>query len=280
MHDVVRRLAATRERNRDEVAGLSAQRADSIVGGGIAIETFMEFVRADEVMVSGQGVREGIALSLLRMAVAPTDEVKEATLSSLVRRFDGWDPDAAVRRRATAAALARGDRPEGGRDDGRGARPRCPSCSTSAAASTSSIGMDMWRTCCSTTELDGFTHQEIALASAVVRLAGDRHADPRRLGSLLRRPIGRCTRPRRRAARAGRRNRAPMPARPAHQGLLLGRQGRSRVGAAVVVMAKPRHRAAVRESVWKIVGDKNWVGLGLETWGLGPPEEEEEEEER
>ena len=38
-----------------------------------------------------------------------------------------------------------------------------------------------------TTELDGFTHQEIALASAVVRQAGDRHADPRRLGPLLRR---------------------------------------------------------------------------------------------
>ena len=186
MHDVVRRLASTRERNRDEVPGMSAQRADSIVGGGIAIETFMEFVRADEVMVSGQGVREGIALSLLRMAIAPTAEVKEAALSSLVRRFDGWDPDAAVRRRATAAALLDGIDPK----------------TDEAIAEALDHGarlLDIGRSfdffnrhghvadVLLTTELDGFTHQEIALASAVVRLAGDRHADPRRLGPLLRR---------------------------------------------------------------------------------------------
>ena len=187
MRDVVRRLAATREHKRDEIAGLSAQRADSIVGGGIAIETFMEFVRADEVMVSGQGVREGIALSLLRMAVAPTDEVKEATLSSLVRRFDGWDADAAARRRGAAAELLDG------------IDPRADAAIAEAIDHGARL-LDIGRSfdffnrhghvadVLLTTELDGFTHQEIALASAVVRLAGDRHADQRRLGALLRPP--------------------------------------------------------------------------------------------
>jgi exopolyphosphatase/guanosine-5'-triphosphate,3'-diphosphate pyrophosphatase len=186
MHDVVRRLAATREHKRDEVPGLSAQRADSIVGGGIAIETFMEFVRADEVMVSGQGVREGIALSLLRMAVAPTAVIKESTLSSLVRRFDGWDPDAAGRRRTIAAALFAGIDPKA--DEG-----------IAEAVDHGARLLDVGRSfdffdrhghvadLLLTTELDGFTHQEIALVSAVVRLAGDRHADPRRLGPLFRR---------------------------------------------------------------------------------------------
>jgi exopolyphosphatase/guanosine-5'-triphosphate,3'-diphosphate pyrophosphatase len=186
MHDVVRKLAATRESRRDEIAGLSSQRADSIVGGGIAIETFMEYVRADEVLVSGQGVREGIALSLLRMAVAPPNEVKESTLSSLVRRFDGWDPEASGRRRAVASALFEAIDPKAG----------------SAIANAIDHGarlLDVGRSfdffdrhghvadVLLTTELDGFTHEEIALASAVVRLAGDRHADPRKLGPLLRR---------------------------------------------------------------------------------------------
>ena len=40
--------------------------ADSIVGGAIAIETLMEIVRAKEILVSSQGVREGIALRLLK----------------------------------------------------------------------------------------------------------------------------------------------------------------------------------------------------------------------
>ena len=35
------------------------------------------------------------------------------------------------------------------------------------------------------TELNGFTHEELALASVLVRRAGDRHADPKLLGTLI-----------------------------------------------------------------------------------------------
>ena len=62
---VVNRLATTREKRRDEIPGLSAERADSIVGGGVAIQALAEFVRAKHVLVSGQGVREGVALRLV-----------------------------------------------------------------------------------------------------------------------------------------------------------------------------------------------------------------------
>jgi exopolyphosphatase/guanosine-5'-triphosphate,3'-diphosphate pyrophosphatase len=184
LHDVVRRLTATRERKRDEIAGLSAQRADSIVGGGIVIETFMEFVRADETLVSGQGVREGIALDLLRVGMAPTSAVKEASLASLVRRFDGWDAPAASRRRAAAAALTRGIDPD--------ADPAVVEAIDHGARL-----LDIGRSfdyfdrhghvadVLLSTELNGFTHEEIARVSAVVRLAGDRHADPRSLGPLI-----------------------------------------------------------------------------------------------
>jgi exopolyphosphatase/guanosine-5'-triphosphate,3'-diphosphate pyrophosphatase len=184
LHDVVRRLAATRENKRDAISGLSAQRADSIVGGGIAIETFMEFVRADEILVSGQGVREGIALSLLRMAVIPTAAVKESTVSSLVRRFDGWDAESAARRRRVAAALVAGI------DDD------APASMIEALDHGARL-LDVGRSfdffgrhghvadVLLSTELDGFTHEEIARMSALVRLAGDRHADPRHLSPLL-----------------------------------------------------------------------------------------------
>src|SRR5262249_43667939 len=63
--EIVDSLAGTKEKRRDEVAGLSAERADSIVGGAMAILTLAEFLRAKEILVSGQGLREGIALKLL-----------------------------------------------------------------------------------------------------------------------------------------------------------------------------------------------------------------------
>jgi exopolyphosphatase/guanosine-5'-triphosphate,3'-diphosphate pyrophosphatase len=174
--DVVDRLAATREKRRDEIAGLSAERADSIVGGAVAIQTLAEFVRAEHILVSGQGVREGIALGLLKMAVESPETVKEASLSSLVSRFDGWRPDAAARRRGVAAALQRA------------LEPRAPAGIALAVDHAARV-LDIGRTfdvvnrhehvadILLTTELNGFTHHELALMSAIVRRAGDRHAD-------------------------------------------------------------------------------------------------------
>jgi hypothetical protein len=55
------------------------------------------FSVAKQILVSGQGVREGIALELLKIVIGTPDIVREASLSSLVSRFDGWKPDAASR---------------------------------------------------------------------------------------------------------------------------------------------------------------------------------------
>src|SRR5262245_33847068 len=49
--DVIDRLATTREKRRDEIPGLSADRSDSIVGGAVAIHTLATFVRASEILV-------------------------------------------------------------------------------------------------------------------------------------------------------------------------------------------------------------------------------------
>ena len=127
--DVVDRLAATREKRRDEIPGLSAERADSIVGGGVAIQTLAEFVRAKHILVSGQGVREGIALRLLKIAVGSPETVKEASLSSLVvavRRMEarGCVAPAWHRRRASTCARAARSGERGDGDRSRRSRAR------------------------------------------------------------------------------------------------------------------------------------------------------------
>ncbi len=184
LREVVRRLATTRQKHRDAIAGLSAERADSVVGGAVAIEVLMELVRAQQVVVSGQGVREGIAQSVLKMRVASERDVKEVSLASLASRFDSWHPEAAARRRATAATLLRSLEP--GADAAlaqaldRGARLLDIGTSLDFFERHEHVA-DMLLA----TELDGFTHEEIALVSGLVRLAGDRHADLEPLSPLV-----------------------------------------------------------------------------------------------
>ncbi len=184
LHDIVGQIVAMRQKNRDEISGLSAERADSIVGGAIGIETFMEFVGAKDIVVSGQGVREGLALHLLKMEVTATKTVKEASLSSLVSRFDGWNPDTAARRRTVAAALLR-------------ALETKPDPRIAEALDHGARVLDIGRSLdfvqrhelvaeiLLATELTGFTHEELAFVSALVRRAGDRHASAKGFEPLI-----------------------------------------------------------------------------------------------
>ena len=176
LKEVVDRLAATKEKRRDDMAGLSAERADSIVGGAVAIQTLAEFVGANHILVSGQGVRQGIALRLLKIPIGSPETVKEASLASLVSRFDGWTPEAASRRRDVASALQRA------------LEPRAPASVAMAIGDAARV-LDIGRSLdvvnrhehvadiMLTTELNGFAHHELALVSSIVRRAGDRHAD-------------------------------------------------------------------------------------------------------
>ncbi len=181
--DVADRLAATRQKHRDAIPGLSAERADSIVGGAVAIHTLAEFVGAKSIVVSGQGVREGVALRMLKMAVGTPETVKEASLSSLVSRFGGFRPDAAHRRRRLASSLQQSLEPRA-------------SAAIALAIDHAARVLDIGRTfdvvnrheraadILLTTELIGLSHHELALASAIVLRAGDRHADTPALASV------------------------------------------------------------------------------------------------
>jgi len=184
LRELAARLASLTLKKREAIPGLSHERGDSIVGGALAIETLMEEVGASEIMVSGQGVREGLAYSLAGDGVSSPREVREASLRSLTARFDGWSQEAAERRRSIAAALARALEP----------RARAEILE---AIDYSAWTLDLGRSIdffnrhehvadiFLDTELNGFTHHQIALTSAVVRRTGDEHFDPKGLAPLI-----------------------------------------------------------------------------------------------
>jgi exopolyphosphatase/guanosine-5'-triphosphate,3'-diphosphate pyrophosphatase len=180
---IVDRLARTSEKRRDEIAGLSAERADSIVGGAAAIDTLAEFVGARGILVSGHGLREGLALRLFGMPMTSPAMVKEAALSSLVSRFGGWRADAAARRRAVGATLLEKLEPE---------TPALLAAAVDDAARVLDVGRsldvvnrhDHVAEMLLIADVHGVSHEELAFASAIVRRAGDRHADVPRLAPV------------------------------------------------------------------------------------------------
>jgi exopolyphosphatase/guanosine-5'-triphosphate,3'-diphosphate pyrophosphatase len=182
--DIVATLASRRLEKRERIPGLSGERGDSIVGGALAIETLLGEVGAAHVRISGQGVREGLAYSLLDGAVPSPAEVRERSVASLTGRFAGWDASHAERRVAVAealwTALVPASDPEIREALRHGARV-----------------LDMGRAVdffdrhehtadfVLASDLDGFTHRDIALLAMVVRSAGDGDEDPTIYSPLL-----------------------------------------------------------------------------------------------
>lgn len=180
--EIARMLSARRLAQRERVAGLSDERGDSIVGGAFAILTLMEHLEAERLIVSGQGVREGLALSLLGEQLPSPSQVRNASVLSLASRFGTWRPDAALRRRALANALqARLD-------------PRAPAELREALA-YAAVLLDLGRALdffdryehvadmVEQTELLGFSHRQLALVAAVLRAARSRQGTTK--GPLL-----------------------------------------------------------------------------------------------
>jgi len=185
VRDITDLLAARRQRKRDSLPGLSDERGDSIVGGAEGIATLMQVCGARELHVSGQGVREGLAFNLVDGYVPSVERVRAASIASLVARFDGWRADSAERRAALGHRL------------GRVLLPRRAGELLAALVLAARL-LDVGRSLdffdrhehtadiVLATELNGYTHREIALLSAVLRRAGDDKADEHLLSPLLR----------------------------------------------------------------------------------------------
>ena len=177
-------VASRRLKRRADIPGLNDDRGDSIVGGGLAILTLMETLDAAAIQVSGQGVREGLALGLAAAGMPPTRAVREASIRALAESFREWSPAAAARRETLAGALASK------------LHPAASGRLREALAHSARI-LDIGRSIdffdrhehvasiVLQTDLLGFSHREIALLSAVVASAGDERSDLTRYEPLL-----------------------------------------------------------------------------------------------
>jgi exopolyphosphatase/guanosine-5'-triphosphate,3'-diphosphate pyrophosphatase len=171
LEDLAGRLASRRASRRGQVAGLNADRADSIVGGALAALGISEHVDADESWVSGQGLREGVALDALGIRPAPVEAVRRASVAATASRFATWEPARAHRRARVALRLSAALDP----DAGPKGRELLEHAATLLDAGRS---VDYYRRFEHTADvitngdLAGFTHRRLAQLAAIVRFAG------------------------------------------------------------------------------------------------------------
>ena len=171
-------------KKRGDISGLNEDRGDSIVGGGLAIAALVRLLEADEVWVSGQGVREGLARSLTSEDLPSPRDVRTASVRALAARFAGWEAESASRRAAIAEALL-------------SALDLAPDQDVKEGLLHAAALLDVGRSVdyfdrhehvadiVLATDLLGFSHRGIALVSSIVRAAGDEDAKPRSYAPLV-----------------------------------------------------------------------------------------------
>jgi len=169
---LTRILVSRRLARRRAIAGLSSERADSIAGGAVVALTAMEVFGAPDVLVSGQGLREGLVYDAIGEPPPAIEEVRRSSIDALASRFATWDPTRARRRVAAVRELAAALEPKAGPGF------REP---VGEAAAILDVGrsIDYYRRFEHTADmlvradLIGFSHRRLALLAAVVRQAGD-----------------------------------------------------------------------------------------------------------
>jgi exopolyphosphatase/guanosine-5'-triphosphate,3'-diphosphate pyrophosphatase len=169
--DVASRLSERALSRRRSVAGLNPDRADSIVGGALVVQTLMD-IAASDVIVSGQGLREGVALDAIPDADPSIRQTRIESIRALACRFSTWDERRASRRRAIARTLLLALDPEA-------------SAAATERLDTASVLLDVGRSVdyyrrhrhaadiLIEADLVGYTHRELAFLAAVIRSAGN-----------------------------------------------------------------------------------------------------------
>jgi exopolyphosphatase/guanosine-5'-triphosphate,3'-diphosphate pyrophosphatase len=177
------------------IRGLSKDRGDSIVGGSLTVHTAMQLVEAREILVSGQGLREGVLLATLGDELPDVPLVRATSIAALAQRFRGWSLEVAGRRAQIARQLLEALVPD--------SSPEMREILGHAAA-VLDIGrsLDYYNRhrhaalIVASAGLNGFSHRGIALLSAVLYQADNGDARLKSYRSLLRSkdevPILRC----------------------------------------------------------------------------------------
>jgi exopolyphosphatase/guanosine-5'-triphosphate,3'-diphosphate pyrophosphatase len=102
---IVDELARRSMRSRAKVRGLNPDRADSIVAGGLIVQTTMRLLGAKRLVVSSRGLREGLALGGPDVEVPDPSWVRTISIHTLAARFATWEPKGAARRGTLAGDL-------------------------------------------------------------------------------------------------------------------------------------------------------------------------------
>jgi exopolyphosphatase/guanosine-5'-triphosphate,3'-diphosphate pyrophosphatase len=166
--DRLARLSAAR---RASVPGISATRAESVLGGALVVQVLMELAQADAILVSGYGVRQGVVLDQLDLSLQRPRQVRDASVSAVLARLRGGRPGS-QRRRLLLTALAAVLAPtlDTALLDMAGHAARL----VDAGAHLDHYGR--WSETANlvtTADLDGFTHGELSTIAAVLLSAGE-----------------------------------------------------------------------------------------------------------
>jgi exopolyphosphatase/guanosine-5'-triphosphate,3'-diphosphate pyrophosphatase len=182
--EIANMLAGKRLSRRASVRGLNRDRADSIVGGALVARSVMDVLEASSIVVSGQGLREGVVYESLGLPIPGPAEARTASLKALVARFATFDADRAGRRTVVAGRLQEALDP----DAGPRWRERIDHAATLLDIGRSIDYYERYRHAADiivASDLAGFTHRKLALLAAVVRQGGDASMNVRQYGPLL-----------------------------------------------------------------------------------------------
>jgi exopolyphosphatase/guanosine-5'-triphosphate,3'-diphosphate pyrophosphatase len=166
------------------IPGLSRDRADSIAGGGLAVLTVMDAVEARGLMVSGQGLREGVALARTSGRVPSAAAARRASVTALVSRFTTWEAGRATRRRRIAAALLDALLPHAEEE----LRDTLDHAALILDVGRSVDYYHRWEHAAAivvSADLRGFSHRRIALLSTIITGAGGSRPSIRGCAPLL-----------------------------------------------------------------------------------------------
>jgi exopolyphosphatase/guanosine-5'-triphosphate,3'-diphosphate pyrophosphatase len=177
-------LASASASNRASIAGLNADRSDSIVGGGLVVQSVMDRLLASELTVAGYGLREGIALRSVTDEAASIEQVQTAAVAGVGSQFTAYDAHRAERRAELTRQLLRV------------LEPRLSGEALLAAAGAARLldigaSIDHYRRHAHSARivcdanLDGYSHRTLALMSAALYAVGEREASVKGYAPLL-----------------------------------------------------------------------------------------------
>jgi exopolyphosphatase/guanosine-5'-triphosphate,3'-diphosphate pyrophosphatase len=188
--EVTNRILSRNLVRRRTIPGLSADRADSITGGAIVVTAAMEALGARALIVSGQGLREGIALAALGLPLPDVSEVRRASVRSLAEHFATWDAGRADRRVQLVQSIVEAADPLMGGE----LREALDHAAILLDIGQSVNYYDRWTHAAeivASGDLRGFSHRDVALiATTLARLARGRSNLPRYARLLSRADVG------------------------------------------------------------------------------------------